>query len=75
MLCGVNDSGYNQGFQAVAIAHDILEKGARPDGYPPVTPRHGPTMVNLQRARTLGLTPPGAVRIDESFEKASAAEE
>jgi ABC-type uncharacterized transport system substrate-binding protein len=72
MLCGVDDSGYNQGFQAVVIAHDILEKGAKPATYPPVTPGHGAAIVNVQRARMLGIDIPGNVRIDERIENASA---
>ncbi len=56
MLCGANDSGYNQGFEAVVIAHDILANGANPATYPPRAPKHGALMVNTQRAKMLGLT-------------------
>lgn len=75
MLCGVNDSGYNQGFQAVAIAHDILEKGAKPDTYPPVSPKHGGNMVNRERARMLGIPITKDAGIVEYFDKASALAE
>ncbi len=72
MLCGVDDSGYNQGFQAVAIAHDILENGARPETYPPASPGRGSAVVNVQRARMLGLPVPAGLDVDERLEKASA---
>ncbi len=72
MLCGVDDSGYDQGFRAVVIARDILENGARPETYPPVSPGGGPSVVNAQRARMLGLSVPAGVTVDEYIEKASA---
>ncbi len=72
MLCGVDDSGYNQGFQAVAIARDILEKGARPDTYAPVSPARGASVVNVRRARMLGLSVPKDLEVDEYMDKALA---
>ncbi len=72
MLCGVDDAGFDQGFQAVVIAHDILDKGARPETYPPVTPREGAAVVNVQRARMLGVSLPKGLEVDELIEKASA---
>ncbi len=72
MLCGVDDAGFDQGFQAVVIARDILDKGARPETYPPVAPREGAAVVNLQRARMLGLPLPRGLEVDERVEKASA---
>ncbi len=72
MLCGVDDAGFDQGFQAVVIARDILDKGARPETYPPVTPREGAAVVNAQRARMLGLSLPEGLEVDEFIEKASA---
>ncbi len=72
ILCGVDDSGYDQGFQAVVIARDILEKGARPETYPPVSPGRGASVVNVRRARMLGLSRPKGLEVDERVEKASA---
>lgn len=72
MLCGVDDSGYYQGYQAVVIAHDILEKGAKPETYPPVRPKPGISAVNVQRARMLGVSLLNVPGIEEYFDKASA---
>ncbi len=55
MLCSADDSGYNQGYEAVVIAHDILAKGAQPATYPARTPKRGALMVNRQRAKSLGI--------------------
>jgi ABC-type uncharacterized transport system substrate-binding protein len=56
MLCGADDSGYNQAYEAVAIAHDILHKGALPATYPPRAPKRGALMVNTSRAAALGIS-------------------
>jgi ABC-type uncharacterized transport system substrate-binding protein len=56
MLCGADDSGYNQAFEAVEIAHDILSKGAHPATYPTHAPKRGALMVNTKRAKALGIT-------------------
>jgi ABC-type uncharacterized transport system substrate-binding protein len=71
MLCGVDDSGYNQGYQAGVIAHDILEKVAKPETYPPVRPKPGASTVNVQRARMLGIPLLNVMKIDDRIEKAS----
>lgn len=55
MLCSADDSGYNQGYEAAVIAHDILAKGAHPATYSPRTPKRGALMVNRQRAKSLGI--------------------
>ncbi len=55
-LCGALDLGYNQGYQAVEIAQDILAYGASPATYPPKTPSRGPLTVHRKRARQLGIT-------------------
>lgn len=72
MLCGVDDSGFNQGYQAVVIAHNILEKGAKPETYTPVTPKLGAATVNRQRARMLGIPLSNLKGTVEYVEKASA---
>ncbi|MFA6147912.1 MAG: ABC transporter substrate binding protein [bacterium] len=71
MLCAVDDSGYVQGYQAGVIAHDILEKGAKPETYPPVRPKPGASFVNAQRVRMLGLPPPSVPGVEKYFEKAT----
>jgi ABC-type uncharacterized transport system substrate-binding protein len=55
MLCGADDSGYNQAYEAVAVAHDILRRGARPATYAPRAPKRGALMVNAKRAAALGI--------------------
>lgn len=72
MLCASDDSGYNQGFEAVAIAHDILSKGKNPATYPTRTPRRGALMANKQRADILGITLTKDMGIEEYIEEASA---
>ena len=56
LLCGADDSGYNQGFEAVAVAHDIFANNAVPADYRPRAPKRGALMVNKARARALGIT-------------------
>ena len=55
MLCSADDSGYNQGFEAAVMAHDILANGVNPAHYSPRAPKRGPLMVNRQRLKCLGL--------------------
>ncbi len=55
MLCGADDSGYNQGYDAVLVAADILSKGVNPAEYPVRAPKRGALMVNLGRAAMLGI--------------------
>ncbi len=55
LLCTTSDSGYNQGYEAGIVAHDILANGANPSTYPARTPKRGPFMVNTQRAKSLGI--------------------
>jgi len=56
MLLSANDSGFNQGYTAMEMAYDILEQGLKPQTIRTKTPPHGPLMVNLQRAATLGIS-------------------
>ncbi len=69
MLCGADDSGYNQGYEAVVIAHDILAKGADPSTYPPRAPKRGPLMVNRQRAQQLGIKLTDDMGIEEFIDE------
>lgn len=72
MLCGADDSAYNQGYEAVVVAHDILARGANPSTYPPRAPRRGALLVNRQRADMLGIKLTDKMGIEEYFEKATA---
>jgi ABC-type uncharacterized transport system substrate-binding protein len=56
MLCAADDSGYNQAYEAVSIANDILSNKAHPATYPARAPKRGLRMVNRQRAAMLNLT-------------------
>ncbi len=75
LLCTVNDSGYNQGFEAVTIAHDILANGAVPATYPPIAPMQGASTVNMKRAEMLGIKLTDNMGIEEYRESASALKE
>ncbi len=55
MLCTANDSGYNQGFEALTMAAQILQDGLDPATMRPRTPGRGPLMMNVQRARMLRI--------------------
>lgn len=75
MLCGADDSGYNQGFEAIAVAHDILSKGADPATYPVRAPKRGVLIANKQRAAMLGITLTPEMGIEEYMEEAAALKE
>lgn len=65
MLCGADDSAFNQGKEAAAMAHEILTKQAKPATYKPRTPKRGALMVNTRRAKTLGI----ALTVDMGIEE------
>lgn len=73
MLCGADDSAYNQGYEAVVIAHDILSQGASPSAYPPRAPKRGPLMVNVHRAKTLHVTLGPNLQVEEYIDQTVAA--
>jgi len=75
MLCSVDDSGFNQGYQAVVIAHDIMANGAKLAAYAPVVPGRGALTVNKQRAKMLGITLMKNMGIEQYVEKASVLED
>ena len=58
MLCSADDSGFNQAYEAVKIAHDILTNRKNAGEYPPLTPKTGILMVNKERLQQLGLSVP-----------------
>lgn len=71
ILCTADDSGYNQGFEAAVIGHDILARGASPATFPPRAPRRGQLIVNRQRAGMLGITLTKSMGIEQYIEEAS----
>ncbi len=70
MLCAADDSGYNQAFEVVGIARDILVKGADPATYPVRAPKRGALLVNRQRAKVIGIRLTDGMGIEEFVEKA-----
>ncbi len=71
-LCAADDSGFNQGYEAVSMAHDILTKGLKPSDYPPRAPPRGPLLVNKERARFLGISLGPDMGIEEIVGKSAA---
>ena len=71
LLCAADDSGFNQGYEAVVMAEEILDGGMKPAQMRPRTPKRGPLIVNRQRARMLGITISDGVA-EEIIEEASA---
>ncbi len=74
LLCAADDAGFNQGFDAVVIANDILTNGADPATYRPVTPKRGALTVNRQRAEMLGINISDDMGIEEYVERAEMSE-
>jgi putative ABC transport system substrate-binding protein len=72
MLCGADDSGYNQGFEAVAVADDILSRGVNPATYATRAPKRGTLIANRQRAAMLGIVLTKDMGIEEYVEEAAA---
>ncbi len=65
LLCAAIDAGYNQGYEAVIMAHDILANGANPATYAARSPKRGPLIVNKRRAEMLGITLTEEMGIEE----------
>ena len=75
MLLTANDSGYNQAYSAFEMAYDILEQGFNPGHIRTKTPAHGPLMINLNRAKSLGIDLSSQqIHIDEFVTESRALE-
>jgi len=72
LLCVCDDSGYNQGYEAVRRAHQILREGRAPGRIAVTAPGRGPFLVNRARARMLGLEITPALGAEEILETALA---
>jgi ABC-type uncharacterized transport system substrate-binding protein len=75
MLCAADDSGYNQAFEVVGIARDILVNGARPATYPIRAPKRGALVANRWRAEILGIRLTEDMGIEEYVEKEATSRE
>jgi ABC-type uncharacterized transport system substrate-binding protein len=60
-LCAVTVSGFSQGQEAGKIAREILLNGREPSSFPMLPTVKGEPVVNLARARQLGLVPDSEV--------------
>ena len=74
MLCVCDDSGFNQGYEAMKLACRILKKREPPGQIEVKAPGRGPFIVNRARARMLGLAITDQMGVEESLEKALALE-
>ena len=74
MLCVCDDSGYNQGYEAMKLAHRILNKGESPSTIPVKSPPRGPFILNRERAQMLHIAINPEMGIEEYVEKALALE-
>ena len=68
LLSAADDSMYKQGYEAVRIAKDIIEKGMDPAAYPPRTPVRGALLVNKMRATQLSIALTAEMGIEEYVE-------
>jgi len=74
MLCVCDDSGYNQGYEALKIAYRILKKGEQPSDISVRAPLRGPFILNRERAKMLGITVTAEMGIEKYIEKSLALE-
>jgi len=76
ILCAVDDSGFKQGYEAVRVAHRIVAGGEQPSEIAVYAPTRGEFVVNLERARMLGLEDRIAASplVEARIEKALALE-
>ena len=74
MLCVCDDSGYNQGYEAMKLAYRILKKGEQPSDIAVKAPPHGPFIVNQERAKMLAITIKEEMGVEKYVEKSLALE-
>jgi ABC-type uncharacterized transport system substrate-binding protein len=63
-LCAVTVSGYAQGYEAGKMARGILTQGKSPASYPFATTDKGIPIMNLARAKKLGVKPDPGILAD-----------
>ena len=74
LLCTCDDSGYNQGYEAMKLVRRILRKGERPQEIEVKAPARGPFIVNRARAQVLGIVITQEMGVEETIEKSLALE-
>jgi len=75
ILCVCDDSGFNQAYEAVKLAEQILKRGQKPGSLAVYAPPRGPFIINLQRAEMLGIKITNQTGADQYIEKCLALEE
>jgi putative ABC transport system substrate-binding protein len=74
MLCCCDDSGYNQGYEAMKMGYRILKKGEQPGSITITAPTRGNFIINRQRAEMLGISISEKMGVEEYIEKSIALE-
>ena len=74
MLCVCDDSGYNQGYEAIKLAYRILKKQEQASNIVVKAPSRGPFIINRMRANMLGITIKEEMGVEEYIEKSLALE-
>jgi ABC-type uncharacterized transport system substrate-binding protein len=64
-LATVDDSGYNQGYQAGKLAIDFIKGKKKPESTPPLAPPPGPRVINKKRAKQLKININKNIKIDK----------
>lgn len=68
MLLTVDDSGFNQGYEAANLGAQFLSGAKQPATTTPIAPKAGPRLINLQRLNQLKLTMGPTFKVDEVIE-------
>lgn len=74
LLCACDDSGYNQGYEAMKLVDRILRQGQRPEGIEVKAPARGPFLANGERARMLGIVLTRQMGVEGTIEESLALE-
>lgn len=74
MLCVCDDSGYNQGYEAMKLGYRILKEAERPGNIEVKAPPRGPFIVNRARAKMLNVTIVPEMGVEEYIESSLALE-
>lgn len=72
ILCVCDDSGYNQGYEAIKLGYRILKKAEQPADIEVKAPPRGPFIINQARAKMLGVTILPEMGVEEYIEKSLA---